>query len=513
MSAPKAKAAGTPRGKPASEPGGGRSGRPYQDSASAPGGTRSSKFGRDDAGTPTAGEAAVPALDDLLLKYDKAGPRYTSYPTVPAWSKDFDESDYREALINLSGGARDLSVYLHLPFCAKRCGYCGCNSVVGRGPGHVELYLDAVERELELIGAYAGGPHRVAQLHWGGGTPNYLKGDQISRALSLFEKTFQIEQDAEISLEADPRLGTSGQALMLRETGFNRISLGVQDIAPAVQRAIGRNQSERSTREFYAACRDGGFESVNVDLVYGLPAQTAASFDNTLESVLELSPDRIACFSYAHVPWVRPNQNEIDAALLPTPEQKFSLFRHAVSKLTGAGYVWIGMDHFAKKDDELAVAFSRRDLHRNFMGYTTRKGTELLALGMSGISEAGGCFAQNDSDLDGYQSAVRRGALPVVRGHRMSGDDRLRRRIIMQLMCNMELPFDVTEADFGERVDEAFPSELERMAPFARDGLVEMEPDRIRVTETGRFFIRNICMEWDAYLEKKPQRPLFSRTV
>ncbi len=450
----------------------------------------------------------------LLRKYDKPGPRYTSYPTVPVWSKGFDDGAYRDALAGLSTGSRSsLSVYLHLPFCARRCHYCGCNAVQGNGSKSVDGYLDCVERELELIEEAAGEANRAAHVHWGGGTPNYLSESQVRRAHGLIGATFGFAPDAEVSLEADPRLGSAEQAAMLRAVGFNRISLGVQDVDAGVQRAIGRHQSEERTRGFYRACREVGFESVNLDLVYGLPAQTESSFARTLEVVLDLSPDRIACFSYAHVPWIRPNQNAIDEDLLPSAEDKFSLFVQAVTTLTGAGYEWIGIDHFAKPDDELARAYRGRVLHRNFMGYTTDEGAAMVGLGMSGISDLLDCFAQNSSDLDDYRSALEGGRLPTVRGYFLSREDRLRRAVITHLMCNMELPFGLTEAPFGVRIEEAFKVELERMQPFVDDGLVEIEPDRLRVTETGRFFVRNICMEWDSYLGKVADRPVFSRTV
>jgi len=461
----------------------------------------------------------------LLHKYNVPGPRYTSYPTVPVWSSEFGESQYRQALARLAGADRagrpaaeshravePISVYLHLPFCARRCHYCGCTSLEGEGRFAVDEYLDCVEIEVALVNEAAGGPHPATHVHWGGGTPNYLEARQVGRALRLIREAFVLDENAEFSLEADPRLGSVEQAVMLRQSGFNRISLGVQDTDPEVQRAIGRNQTEERTRRFYEACVAAGFASVNVDLVYGLPAQTQESFARTLEVVREMSPGRIACFSYAHVPWARPNQRRIDASLLPSPEEKFRLFQQAVEALTGAGYEWIGMDHFAKRDDDLAVAYRNRTLNRSFMGYTTSRG-ELLALGMSGISEVGGCFAQNSSDLAAYKRTVTGGRLAAVRGCRLSREDMLRRRVITHLMCNMELPFDLTLDEFGVRVDEAFGPELEEMESLAADGLVAMEPDRMRVTEKGRFFVRNICMEWDAYLDRSAKKPVFSRTI
>lgn len=451
---------------------------------------------------------------ELMDKYDKPGPRYTSYPTVPVWSKDFGERQFTGRLSRMSNGTQSpMSVYLHLPFCAARCHYCGCNSIKAGGPGSVDTYLDAVESELKLLRGSIDGPRFASHIHWGGGTPNYLGENQVKRALGMIGEAFRVEQGAEISLEADPRLGSAQQASMLREAGFNRISLGVQDVDARVQRAIGRNQSEKRTVDFYRACRGAGFESVNLDLVYGLPAQTESSFARTLEVVLGLSPDRIACFSYAHVPWARPNQESIDAALLLSAKEKFSLFQRAVKTLTGAGYEWVGIDHFAKPGDELAEAYRGGVLHRNFMGYTTDRGRAMLGLGMSGISDLLDCFAQNDSDLDGYENALAAGGLPIVRGHLLSRDDRMRRAVITHLMCNMILPFDLTEGEFGLRVDEAYPAELGRMAGFVEDGLVVIEADRLRITDMGRLFARNVCMEWDSYLAKGTGSPVFSRTV
>jgi oxygen-independent coproporphyrinogen-3 oxidase len=457
----------------------------------------------------------------LLARYDRPGPRYTSYPTVPAWSADFGEREHRQALDRVrTRPQQDLCLYLHLPFCARRCDYCGCNALTACGRGAVDRYLDQVRSELELVTTVLGRGRRVVQIHWGGGTPNYLDESQLRRAMFLLREHFCIEAGAEISLEADPRLGSHEQALLLAELGFNRISLGVQDFDPEVQRAIGRRQPEEMTRRFFAACREAGFASINLDLVYGLPRQTPATLARTLAVVGELAPERIACFGYAHVPWARPNQQRVDTTGMPVGARKFALFEQALQTLGAAGYDWIGLDHFARPDDELALALRQRRLHRNFMGYTVRPAADLLALGMSGISELGGCFAQNAADLQEYGKRLEAGRLPIVRGHGLSREDALRRRVITHLMCNRELPWDLCEAEFGVRLDDPageFAADLERLEPLAADGLLEWTPERLVVTPTGRFFLRNICMAWDSYLERDgagaEARPTFSRTV
>jgi oxygen-independent coproporphyrinogen-3 oxidase len=455
---------------------------------------------------------AVPT--ELLSKYDRPGPRYTSYPTVPVWTPEVGDAEYRRALGDLARLPEDeLSLYLHLPFCLARCHYCGCNSIVSRDPEIIDGYLDHVERELGLVTSFLGRKRRVVQLHWGGGSPNYLDESQLRRAFGMIRSAFEIEPEGEISIEIDPRIATREQIFLLRELGFNRISLGIQDFDRRVQKAIGRTQHEHPTRELYSACRDAGFESVNLDLIYGLPAQTPESFERTLSTILELRPDRVACYSYAHVPWVRPNQKKVDTTFLPAPNDKFRLFQLAVERFQAAGYEWIGLDHFARSDDELAVALQRRSLHRSFMGYTTRPAEHLLAFGVSGIGDLANRFVQNDSSLDGWQQALESDRLPVVRGHRLSPDDLLRRESILNLMCNLELPFDLTSARFGVRLHEALREELERLRPYEKDGLVRFETDRVAVTETGRFFLRNLCMELDAYLDPTGGKPVFSRTV
>lgn len=451
---------------------------------------------------------------ELLDRYNKPGPRYTSYPTVPVWSNNFDEEDYRQALRDFAEqpGA-DLTLYVHLPFCAERCYYCGCNATVTKKSGVVDAYLDRVRREIELVTATLGARRRVVQIHWGGGTPNFLNAAQTRHLFSMLADAFEVDYNGEISVEVDPRIATREQLELYRELGFTRVSLGVQDFEPQVQEAIGRIQPEVQTRAIYAACRELGFDSVNLDIVYGLPFQTEKSFRRTLREVINLNPDRLACFSYAHVPWVKANQKQVDTTQLPGTYEKFDLFLAAIETLNASGYDWIGMDHFARHNDELAVAVREKRLHRNFMGYTTQAAPHMIALGMSGISDLAGHFAQNDAKLGDYQKALDAGRLPIVKGMHLSQDDKLRRKVITHMMCNLELPYDLTCADFGVSVTDALGSELERLRPFADEGFVEFDPVGLKVTTLGRFFIRNLCMELDAYLDQKSDRPLFSKTI
>jgi len=457
---------------------------------------------------------AVRVSKELLEKHDKAGPRYTSYPTAPVWSDGFGPSGYREALVELADRSdEELSLYLHLPFCAKHCHYCGCNAVVSREKDAVDRYLDRVERELDMVIDIIGPGRRVVQLHWGGGTPNYLKDPQTERALQLFRDRFDVAETAEISLEIDPRIGSPEQSAHLASIGFNRISMGVQDFEEGVQRAIGRKQSLERTLRVFHGCRDAGFAGVNVDLVYGLPGQTRESFTDTLKVVIEQQPDRVACFSYAHVPWVKPNQKLVDTTLMVTGYEKFDLFQLTIAMFEQAGYVWIGIDHFAKHEDELSVALREKRLHRNFMGYTTRPAPHMLAFGMSGIGDVCDCFVQNVPDLSKWSATIDAGELPVVRGHALTLDDRLRRQAILALMCNNELPFDLTTSEFGAPADQLLAEEFMAMKPYEDEGFVEFHSDRLVITELGRHFARNVCMELDAYLDRDSSKPLFSRTV
>ncbi len=450
---------------------------------------------------------SVRVTPEQIERYNRPGPRYTSYPTVPVWDHGFGEEDYRAALAATAASPADtLSVYVHLPFCAERCAYCGCNATVTRHGRVVDSYLDRVERELALVVPLLGGRRQVVQLHWGGGTPNFLDEAQARRLMGLLDAAFAIDRGGEVSLEMDPRIGTREQVALYRELGFNRVSLGVQDIDPQVQVAIGRVQPFSQTEGLYEACRELGFSSINLDLVYGLPYQDAAVFGRTLEAIIGLRPDRLACFSYAHLPNARANQKQVDARGLPEPYAKFGLFQQAIERLSEAGYDWVGLDHFALAADELAVAARERRLHRNFMGYTTRPAPHMVAFGVSSIGDLGGCYVQNDAGLGRYQKSLDAGRLPVVRGMRLSHDDQQRRAAITHLMCNLELPYTMA-------ADPALIDSFSRVAAYSDEGLVTFDGERILVTELGRYFVRNLCMELDAHLPKTAGRPLFSKTI
>jgi oxygen-independent coproporphyrinogen-3 oxidase len=444
----------------------------------------------------------------LLARYDVPGPRYTSYPTVPAWTAPFGPADYREALGELTRLTQDpVSVYVHLPFCEYRCHYCACNVTVAKRTGVADGYLDRVERELDLVTGILGRQRRALQLHLGGGTPNFLTAAQFGRLADLLEHRFAFAPEAERSLEADPRLVTREQLVTLRELGFQRISYGVQDFDPVVQAAIGRVQPTAAVMEAVELAREARFDGINIDLIYGLPEQTAARFAHTLEAALALMPDRIACYNYAHVPQVRANQRLIDASALPSREEKFHLFRMAVDTFTGTGYEWIGLDHFARPGDALTRAARERRLHRDFMGYTTRATPHLLAFGMSAIGDVAGRLVQNLPRTGQYQRLVDQGELPVERGHRRSEDDRIRHRAIHHLMCDLDLPYQLLPLPVEQ-------SHM-RLQQLVDDGLIAAGDDAYEVTPTGRWFLRNIAMTLDAYLPRRVEaaRPVFSRTV
>ncbi|MCC7002081.1 MAG: oxygen-independent coproporphyrinogen III oxidase [Gemmatimonadaceae bacterium] len=442
---------------------------------------------------------------ELLRRYDTEGPRYTSYPTVPAWSNAFGHPDFASALRATGEAGAPLELYVHCPYCAAKCFYCGCNALTTSRPELIDQYLDDLETEIETVTQSLGKGKDVIQLHWGGGTPNHLDERQLQRAFGMLASHFTFLPNAELSVEADPRLVSREQLRTLYALGFRRLSFGVQDLDPQVQEAIGRVQSFAMVQDVVAAAREAGFEAINLDLIYGLPRQTQESFGRTIQQVLTLAPDRVACFGYAHMPAQRPHQRLIEQDDLPDGSARFALLRQAVSAFTSADYAWIGLDHFARADDPLAVAQRNGVLHRNFMGYTTRAGQHLLGLGMSAISEIEGTFAQNASALPEWRSSIRSGRLATVRGHTLSDDDRARQAAILRIMCDLEL-----------RIEE-IPRGIEdldaRLAPFVADGLVVQHVDRIEVTALGRYFLRNICAVFDAYLPAQRAAGRFSRTI
>ena len=450
--------------------------------------------------------ARVPT--DLMARYDAPGPRYTSYPTVPAWRGSFGPADYREALVELAGAESEaVSIYVHIPFCGYRCHYCACTITLARRPDAADAYLDRLEREIHLVAGILGRQRRALQLHLGGGTPNFLTPAQLGRVSEMLENRFDFGTEVERSIEADPRLATREQLTTLRRLGFRRISFGVQDFDQDVQAAIGRPQPETVVRTAVELARETGFEGINIDLVYGLPRQTESSFGRTLQAALALDPDRIACYNYAHVPRTRHNQRLIDVTALPSGEDKLRLFQMAVDAFTGSGYDWIGLDHFARANDELARASREGGLRRDFMGYTTRTTPNLLGFGMSAIGEVAGRFIQNVPRTGRYQRDLDQGELPVERGHRLTDDDKARRRAILRLMCNLDLPYRMLPAPADDSTA--------RLQPLVHDGLLAQTWEGYEVTALGRWFLRNIAMSLDAYLPQQvaEARPVFSRTV
>jgi oxygen-independent coproporphyrinogen-3 oxidase len=452
----------------------------------------------------------------MIRQYDRPGPRYTSYPTAVEFNGGFDEAAYRGRLQAASRLDEPLSLYVHLPFCAERCTYCGCTMIAARAPAVVARYLDSVEREVAMLAEHLGSRRRVVQHHWGGGTPTYLSVSQIARLHEAIARRFAVERTAEVGIEIDPRVTTPEQLLLVRSLGFNRLSMGVQDFAPEVQEAIGRRQSEHATRDLYEYARRIGFDSINLDLIYGLPCQTPARFAETLSTVVAMGPDRIAVYSYAHVPWLRPHQKLIDAADLPDATVKFELIAAAVDTFIAAGYIAIGMDHFARPGDELAVAAREQRLHRNFMGYTTRPASDLLGVGMSAIGDVQGAFAQNVKTLTGYYAALDAGRFPIERGFTLDADDLVRRHVITQLMCNFRVDRGAVARSFGVDFDAYFAREIEVLqAPggLVDDGLAVVTRDGLEVPPRGRLFVRTICMIFDRYLASHSGTPGFSRTI
>ncbi len=456
---------------------------------------------------------------DLLRRYDRPGPRYTSYPTAPQFNADFGEAQLR-AVIQASNEEpipRRLSLYVHVPFCFSPCFYCGCNRVITRDAARGEAYLARLHREIALIAPLFDRDREVIQLHFGGGTPNFLNPRQLGDVVDALRRQFHFAEagDRDISIEIDPRFCEPGWLPELAKIGFNRASLGVQDFDPKVQEAVNRVQSVEQTRAVIESARRAGMRSVNIDLIYGLPAQTLDGFARTLDTVIALQPDRLAVYSYAHLPHLFKPQKQIDETLLLDGEAKLALLQLAVQKLTAAGYVYIGMDHFALPDDELARAQQRGGLHRNFMGYTTHADSDLIGLGVSAIRHIGSSFSQNPRDLPGWEAAIDDGRLPVFRGMHLSEDDELRADLIQSLMCQGEIPIAALERRYGIDFRRYFDADIARLRPLIHDGLARVLPDRIQATAHGRLLLRNIAMCFDRYLTPPDPdaRPRYSRAI
>ena len=454
------------------------------------------------------------ALTTLLEKYSKPGPRYTSYPTAPYFHTEFTETDWRAELAASQDPSRDLSLYFHIPFCDTLCYYCGCNMVATGEYKKAYQYLDYLDQEMAQFAAVTDPSRKVKQLHFGGGTPTYLRPQDIRRLMGMIRNRFNIADDAEMGCEADPRELTREHLLALRETGFNRLSIGVQDLDDRVQKSVNRVQPEGMIKEVYGWARELGFASINMDLIVGLPHQTVESFTRTLEKVVAWSPDRLAVFGYAHVPWMKKHQKLIQEKDLPDFATRLDLQQLINDKLGVAGYVNIGLDHFAKPDDEIVKAQNSKTLWRNFQGYTTNKNCDIYAFGASSISQTVDTYVQNEKNVKKYQELVGGGHLPVERGLRLTRDDQIRRDAITKVMCDLELEKAGFAATWGIDFDAYFAEALVDLQPLAADGLVSVDSRYIAVTELGRLFLRNIAMCFDAYLKQASESgPRYSRTA
>jgi oxygen-independent coproporphyrinogen III oxidase len=449
---------------------------------------------------------------DLIRKYDLPGPRYTSYPPANHFASQYAPRIPDQIQEN-NRTAGDLSLYFHLPFCKTLCWYCGCNNVITRRQGQSAVYLSYLEKEIDLLTRELNPGRRVVQLHWGGGTPTFLTPDEIRWLGDLTRRRFPNHGDIEASVEIDPRRFTDAHIQALCEAGFNRVSMGVQDHNPEVQKAINRIQPREQTEEVFRALRGAGFSSISVDLIYGLPLQTVDSFSKTIDEVLALKPDRMAIFSYAHVPWIKPAQKLLEKAGLPATETKFQLLKLSVEKLTGNGYACIGMDHFARADNDLAVAQTNGTLQRNFQGYSTRAGADVYGIGNSSMSQTAGAYWQNEKKLEDYYKDLDNGRLPIWSGYVLSPDDRIRRQTIMRLMCDFELNYAAMSRNLDIEFDRYFATELESLHDLEDDGLIELSSGGLRVTSTGRLLVRVIAMRFDQFLTTRKSEHVYSRTI
>ena len=448
-------------------------------------------------------------------KYDKPGPRYTSYPTAPQFNDAFTGKDYVDEIIKTNNGKDhpDLSLYFHLPYCDTLCYFCGCNMLITRNRDRINEYVNYLKKEIDLLKKYLSPERKVTQHHWGGGTPTYLNPDEIARLTSYINKSFDFKEDSENSCEIDPRELTKAHLEALRSNGFNRISMGVQDFNEKVQKAVNRIQPEDITRQTVNWVRELEFKSINLDLIYGLPFQTVEAFADTVEKIIDISPDRIAVFNYAHVPWMKKHQEIIKKEDLPAPEEKIEILKNTIEMLTGAGYEFIGMDHFAKPDDELSVALREKKLYRNFQGYSTNAGTDLYAFGITSISQLNNIYAQNYKTEKEYYKALDDGLVPTAKGYSLSEDDHIRREVIMRIMCDFELNYKSIEDKFNINFKKYFANGLENLKAFEGDGLITVSDDGFKIKDMGKLLIRNIAINFDGYIERKEDKAKYSRTI
>lgn len=452
--------------------------------------------------------------EEFLARYNRPGPRYTSYPTAPVWNDAFGPGDLEKVHEEANRAKSPVSLYMHIPFCESLCLFCACNVIIQKDKRVSPPYLEILKREVKHVSRSVSGDRPVVQFHWGGGTPTYLTPPQIEDLFGFTRDHFHFAPDAEIGIEVDPRVTSREHLETLRKLGFNRLSMGIQDFHPLVQKTINRIQPFELTAALIQSARDLGFDSVNVDLIYGLPYQTAETFAHTVDQILELTPDRVALFSYAHVPWLKKQQGSFEGHL-PEGMEKFEIFRTGLLKFLEAGYLYIGMDHFAKPGDELAISQQNRTLHRNFQGYTTKAGADLYGMGITAISGIQNAYAQNQRDIPSWEKAVAERGIATMRGYHLSDDDRLRRTVISRLLCHTIVLKNEISQEFAIDFDRYFADELRRLEPFREDGLVILDPNEIRTTQLGRIFIRNLAMIFDPYLEKQQlnAKPLFSKTL
>lgn len=452
--------------------------------------------------------------EEFLARYNRPGPRYTSYPTAPVWNDAFGPADLEAVHERANAGNTPVSLYMHLPFCESLCLFCACNVIIQKDKRVSLPYFEVLKKEIARVSESVSRGREVVQFHWGGGTPTYSTPAQLEDLFGYTKERFTFSPDAEIGIEVDPRVTSREHLEMLRRAGFNRLSMGIQDFHEPVQLAIHRVQPHSITRELIETARELGFDSINVDLIYGLPYQTAETFAPTVDKIIGLAPDRIALFSYAHVPWLKKQQGSF-AVHLPQGMQKFAIFRTGMLKFVEAGYLYIGMDHFAKPGDELAIAQAKRTLHRNFQGYTTKAGADLYGMGVTAISGFRDAYAQNFRELAAWEKAVNERGIATMRGYHLSTEDRLRREVISRLLCHTVIPKREINETFGIDFDEHFATELQRLELPREDGLLTIDREEIRATWLGRIFIRNLAMLFDPYLEQQQltAKPLFSKTL